>query len=132
MEPITLTAIALFLAPYISKGGEKLAEKTIEAVFDSRSELADKFKGLFSDEIISLDLTANDSDADIESRLDEKPALRRSIESKISQNSALLLDLVEAIKSMPDAGSAAVLINAEKIAQINYNSQNITQNIENF
>ena len=30
MEPISLAAIAVFLAPYLKKGGEKLAEKTVE------------------------------------------------------------------------------------------------------
>lgn len=96
MEPITLTAIAVFLAPYLKKAGEKIAEKTVEALFESRKDLAGKFAGLFGDEIITLGLNEPSTEKAME-LLDAKPELKEVVRRKVENNRDLLETLAEAL-----------------------------------
>lgn len=132
MEPTTLTAIAVFLSPYLKKAGEKVAEKTVETLFNSHEELAHKFKGLFSNEIITLGLDNSPSIAEINKQLEENPQVKDEINKKIADNQGLLSELVETLKKTSHKDYGGVSINAEKIAQINVNPQDVSLRIENF
>jgi hypothetical protein len=129
MEPITLTAIAVFLAPYLKKAGEKVAEKTIETLFDSRQDLAEKFTGLFKTETISLGLSDSASTNDIREQLEARSELKSEVAKKIVNNQDLLSELVEAFRHMPQADFRGISINAKNIGQvINDPTGPITQN----
>lgn len=101
MEPITTTftfaTIAAFVSPYLHKAGEKVAEKTIEALFDSRKDIAGKFKNLFNEEIITLGLKETATSAEIAEQLEAKPVVKEEIRQKIEANQDLLQLLAEAL-----------------------------------
>lgn len=118
MEPITFTALGIFLAPFLLKAGEKVTEKTVEALFDSRKDLAEKFKGLFATEIISLGLNDSSSPIEITKQLEAKPEIKGEISKKVANNQDLLLELVEAFKQMPQAEFGEITINAKNIGQV--------------
>jgi len=118
MEPITITAIAVFLAPYFKKAGEKVAEKTIETLFASRKDLAEKFTGLFRSEIISLGLNDSASTKDITEQLHAKPEIRTEVDKKIVSNQHLLGELFETFRQMPQAEFAGITINAKNIGAV--------------
>lgn len=133
MAALALTALAAFVAPFLMKAGEKITEKTVEALFDSRKELAEKFQGLFKTEIISLGLNnAEPTAVEVTKRLEEKPEVKESVNKKIADNQDLLDELVEAFRQMPDAEYEGITINAQKIAQVNIRPQSVSQTIENF
>jgi transcription elongation factor GreA-like protein len=118
MEPITLTAIAVFLAPYFKKAGEKIADKTVETLFNSHEELAQKFKGLFKDEITTLNLSDSASVAEINKQLEETPQIKEEISKKVADNQPLLNELVTAFQKMPQPEFSGISINAKNIGQI--------------
>ncbi len=129
MEPLTLTALAVFLSPFLKKAGEKVAEKTIETLFDSRKDLAEKFTGLFKTDIISLGLSDSASTTEVRARLEASSEAKASVENKVVNNQALLAELVEAFRQMPQAEFAGITINAKNIGQVINNSTGpITQN----
>lgn len=129
MEPITLTALAVFLAPYLKKVGEKVGEKTVEALFDSRKDLTEKFVGLFRDEITSLDLGYSASTAEVTTRLEAKPEVRAEVGKKVAEHQDLLNEVVEAFKQMPQAEFNGITVNAKNIgAVINNPTAPITLN----
>jgi|ERR1044072_635899 hypothetical protein len=97
MDPLTLTALGVFLAPYLQKAGEKVAEKTVEALFDSRKDLADKFTGLFHQEIITLGLNDSTTAEEVTQKLAAKPGVKVKIDKKVSDNIDLLNKLAEAL-----------------------------------
>ncbi len=132
MEPITLTAIAFFLAPFLKKAGEKVTEKTVEALFNSRQDLAEKFKGLFRNEIISLGLNDSATPAEISKQLEAKSEVKEQVNKKITDNQDLLVELIEAFRQTSQTEFEGITINAEKIAQVNINPHNVSQTIENF
>lgn len=119
MDPITLTAIAAFLAPYLKKAGEKVAEKTVEKLFESRGDLAKKFYGLFNRDIITLGLNDSATTEEVAKQLEAKPEVKTEINTKVAANQDLLNELVEAFKQMPQAEFSGITINAEKISAIN-------------
>lgn len=96
MEPITATTIAVFLAPYLQKAGEKVTEKTIEILFDSRKDLAEKFRGLFENEIITLGLNEPSSEKAIE-LLSAKPEIIEEVREIVLANQDLLKQVAEAL-----------------------------------
>lgn len=100
MDPITLTALGVFLAPYLHKAGEKVAEKTVEALFASREELAEKFKGLFHQEIITLGLTDSTTAEEVTQKLGGKPEIKADIDKKLADNKDLVDELEKAFKPM--------------------------------
>jgi len=128
-----LTALAAFVAPFLMKAGEKVTEKTVETLFDSRKELVERFHGLFKTEIISLGLNDSETTAsEVTKRLEAKPEVKESVNKKIADNPDILNELIEAFRQMPDAEYEGITINAQKIAQINIRPQSVSQNIENF
>lgn len=128
MEPITFTAIAIFLAPYLQKGGEKVVEKSVEALFDAREDLASKFSDLFKDEIIALDLGDSASPAGIAKQLEAKPEIRAEVGKKVAEHRDLLAEMVEAFKQMPQGEFGGITTNAKNIGQvINNPTGSITQ-----
>lgn len=129
MEPITLATIALFLAPFLQKAGEKVTEKTVETLFDSRKDLAEKFKGLFQSEIISLGLVDVSSSTEIVKQLEAKPDIKEKIRRKVVDNPALLTEVIQAFRQMPQSELNEITINAKNIGQvINNPTAPITQN----
>jgi len=61
MEPVTIALIATTavnaLVPFFKKGAEKLVDKSAEEVFNKRTEIWNKVKGLFTaDELTTLKL----------------------------------------------------------------------------
>ena len=99
MEPITLTltALGVFLAPYLEVAGKKVAEKAVEALFDSRKDLAENFRGLFHQEIITLGLNDSATTEEVVKQLEAKPEVKAEIEKKIADNQDLLDKLAEAL-----------------------------------
>lgn len=132
MDSSTLSAIAVFLAPYLQKGGEKVAEKTVESLFEYRKDLAEKFTGLFSTEIISLGLSDSPTSSEISKQLEAKPEIKEIVGKKIAEQQDLVKELVEASKQIPQAEFNAITINAEKIAQVNIDPHSVSQTIDNF
>lgn len=126
-----LTAIAAFLSPYLVKAGEKVSEKTIETLFESRHDLAEKFKVLFQDEIITLGLNETSNFEETTKLLETKPEVKEAIHQKVKINQDLLDDFVRAANVINLPELKGLQINAEKIAQININST-VSQNITNF
>lgn len=126
-----LTALAAFLSPYLVKAGEKVSEKTVETLFESRHDLAEKFKGLFQDEIITLGLNETSSFEETTKLLEANPEVIETIRQKIETNQDLLEDLVKASKLINRPEFKGLQINAEKIGQVNIKST-VSQNITNF
>ena len=110
MEPITTTALAVFLLPFLTKAGEKLTEKTVETLFDSHADLAEKFRGLFKPEFQTLGLSEISTTEEITKQLEAKPEVQEAIRQKVETNQDLLNDLVQS--------NNQITINAKNIGQI--------------
>lgn len=124
-----MLTIAVFLAPFLQKAGETVTEKTVEALFDSRKDIAEKFKGLFKTEIISLGLSDSASVQEVTRQLEAKPEIKEEVSKKVANNQDLLEELVVAFKQMPQSEFGGVTINAKNIGQvINNPSAPVTQN----
>ena len=126
-----LTALAVFLSPYLVKAGEKVSEKTVETLFESRLDLVEKFKDLFQDEIITLGLNETSNFEETTKHLEANPEVIETIRQKVETNQYLLNDLVKTSQLINRPEFKGLQINAEKIAQINFNST-VAQNITNF
>src|ERR1700749_982080 len=124
MEQNILTAMAVFLAPYFHKAGEKIAEKTVEKLFDSRKDLADRFTGLFKTEIISLGLTDSASTDEISKQLEAKPEVKEKVHEKVADNQNLLNEMVEAFKQLQRAEFSGIAINSNKNIGVVINNPN--------
>jgi len=118
METVTLTAIAVFLAPYLHKAGEKVAEKTIEVLFDSRKDLAEKFAKLFQSEIVTLDLSDSDTEEQVVKQLEIKPELKIEIDRKVGNNQDLLNEMVKAFEATPLPEFGGITINSKNIGSV--------------
>ena len=127
MEPITTITVTAFLIACLYKAGETLSEKAIETVFENKQELADSFKGLFSQEIITLGLNEATTPAQVIKQLEAKPEVTAQALQKLTDNPNLLEELNEQLKKEP----GGMTINAEKIGQVikeNYGTINQTLN----
>ena len=111
---ITITAIALFLSPYLVKAGEKVAEKTVETLFDSRKDIANKFLDMFKPEFQTLGLSEGSTTEEIAKQLEAKPEVKEAIRQKVVANKDLLDELVTALQQK-DSG---ININAKNIGQV--------------
>ena len=121
---ITLAAIAVFLSPFLSKAGEKVAEKTVETLFDARQDLADKFGNLFHAEFQTLGLSETATAADISQQLAARPEVKEAIREKVAARQDLLNELA-AVLQQTDSG---ITVNAKNIGQvINHPTAPITQ-----
>lgn len=94
---ITIAAIAVFLSPFLTKAGEKVAEKTVETLFDSRKDLADKFLDVFKPEFQTLGLNENSTTDEVAKQLEAKPEIKEAIRQKIETNQDLVNQLTEAL-----------------------------------
>jgi ribosomal protein S17E len=94
---ITIAAIAAFLSPFLVKAGEKVAEKTVERLFESRKDLAEKFSGLFKNEFQTLGLNETSTPEEITYQLEAKPDVKEEIRQKIEANQDLVNQLTEAL-----------------------------------
>ncbi len=119
MEPFTLTALGIFLAPYLQKAGKKVAEKTVENLFESREDLAKKFSGLFNREIITLGLNDSVTAEEAVEQLEANYEVKTEIDTKVAANRDLLNELVEAFKQMPRAEFSGITLNTKKIGVVN-------------
>jgi lysyl-tRNA synthetase class I len=93
MEPITITAIALFLAPYFHKAGEKLAEKTIEIALEKRQDIRDKFVEFFRPEFTSLNLNDNQKPEEVKALIAAKPEVAEAAQKKLESKPDFLTEL---------------------------------------
>ncbi len=118
MEPITLSVIATLLAPFLLKAGEKVTEKTVEELFDSRKDIAEKFKELFQSEIVSLGLNNSSSSVEIVRQVETPPEIKEQVRKKLANNGDLLRDLIEAFTQMPQSEFDGITINAKNIGQV--------------
>jgi len=123
MEPITVAAVTTFLAPYLQKAGEKVTEKAVEALFDSRKDLCERFTGLFRPEIISLGLSDNSSTSEISTALEANPKVQTEIGKKVVNNLDLLNDMIAAFEMLPDAKVHGITINAKNVGTVINNPQ---------
>ena len=127
MEPITTIAVAAFLKVCLDKAGETFTEKMIETAFKNKQGLADSFKGLFRQEIITLGLNEAATPAQVIKQLEAKPEVTAQALQKLIDNPKLLEDLNEQLKKE----TSGITINAEKIGQVikeNYGTINQTLN----
>jgi hypothetical protein len=119
-----LSVVFAFLSPYLVKAGEKVSEETVKTLFESRQDLAKKFKGLFQNEIITLGLNETFTAEKTTKLIEAKPEVKEDIRKKIEANRGLFDELVNALKQK-DGG---ININAKNIGQvINNPSAPITQ-----
>jgi len=113
-----IPAIAVFLSPYLHKAGEKVAEKTVETLFDLRADLADKFTGFFKPEIISLGLSDHTSSEEVTKRLNAQPEVKGAVDKKIADNQDMLNELVNAFQQLPQQEFRGISINAKNIGSV--------------
>ena len=92
MDPTTLAAISVFIAPYLQKAGERVAEKTIEILFKSRKDIAKKFTELFRNELISLDLKEPSFER-ANQLVAENPQIRKDVDKILKSNQNLLEEM---------------------------------------
>lgn len=98
MEPITLTALAVFLAPYFTKAGETLAVETVKLALENRKEIKNKFLNLFQrDEIISLGLNEQQSPEEVKALITDKPEVEEEVRKTLEANKDLLDELAEVL-----------------------------------
>lgn len=122
---ITLAAIGVFLSPFLTKAGEKVAEKTVETLFNSRKDLADKFLDIFKPEFQTLGLSESSTTEEIAKKLSAKPEIKEAIQQKVENNQDLFDELVSALQTV----DSEITINAKNIGQvINNPTAPISQN----
>lgn len=126
MELITLATLSAFLGACLQKASEKFGEKSIETVFEHKRELADVFRGLFQQEIITLGLNDSVTPEDVQKRLESKPEVALQALKKLYDNPKLLAEFNEQLKTE----SGGMTISAKAIGQVikeNYGTIEITQ-----
>ena len=94
---ITIAAIAAFLSPFLFKAGEKVLDKTVETLFDSRKDLADKFLDIFKPEFQTLGLNETSTTEEVIKQLEARPEVKEVIRQKIETNQNLVTQLTEAL-----------------------------------
>jgi hypothetical protein len=102
VEPLTIATIATgaitALQPFVTKGLEKLAEKTAEEGFNERKAIWEKVKGLFkADDLTLLNLLeeANANDK-VQGKLEGK------LETYLEANPAIVNELSELVKRLEE------------------------------
>ncbi|HEX8736111.1 MAG TPA: hypothetical protein VF721_12360, partial [Pyrinomonadaceae bacterium] len=99
MEPITLTALAVFLAPFFTKAGETLAVESVKLALEKKQDIKDRFLALFQrDEFISLGLNEQQSPEEVKALISAKPEVAEEVQKKFEANPDLLKELLEIIK----------------------------------
>lgn len=121
MDAATIAAVAssavTALVPFLTKGGEKLAEKAAEEGFDKRAKIWNAVKGLFiEDELLITNFSANPEDAKAQGKLEGK------LEERLKSNSKVADELSELLKQL-NAVSNKTSHNYQQ-GRENYNIQN--------
>jgi hypothetical protein len=130
MEPITMTALAVILAPFFQKAGETLATESVKLALEKRQDIKEGFVNLFKrDEIITLGLNDEKSPEEITALVKANPETAEAVTRKIEANPDLLNELLEIIKQQSGKDSSNITINAKNIAAAgNVTIQNQTNN----
>ena len=102
MEPVTVAVIAASavkaLVPFFSKGAEKFVDKSAEEVFNKRSEIWNKVKGLFAeDELTTLKLFENDPE-----NVETQAELRGELKQILKTNPDAADELDKLVKQLPE------------------------------
>lgn len=118
MDSHTITMVAIFLAPFLQKAGEKVTEEMVEKLLSSRREIAEKFTGLFYTEFQQLGLSNSDETETIVKRLDTRPEIKEEIRKKVVNNLDLLNELISAFEQMSNSEFNGITINSKNIGQV--------------
>lgn len=131
MEPIlTTTAVTGFLALLFQEGGKTLAAESVKLALEKRHDIKDKLVELFRPELISLNLNETQTSEEVRALLTAKPEIAESVQNKVENNSELLKELLEIIKTQKGKDSSQITVNAEKVGQvINDNHGTINQTV---
>lgn len=93
-ETITLTALAVLLAPYLKEAGKTLATETIKLALEKRGDIKDAFVELFKpNEITTLGLNEQQTPENIKKLQQENPEITKEVQKKIEENRELLEEL---------------------------------------
>jgi len=96
MEPITLAALATFIAPFFKEAGKTLAVESIKLALEKRQDIKDKFISLFKpEEIITLGLNQEQSPEKVKALVKANPKVAEEVTRKIEANSDLLDELAK-------------------------------------
>ena len=129
MEPITLAAVAAFVAPFFTEAGKTLAVESVKLALEKRQDIKDKIIDVFRPELISLNLNDNQKPEEVKALIETKPDVAAQIQNKIESNPDLLKELLEIIKRQAGKDSSQIIINAKNIAAAgNVTIQNQTNN----
>ena len=117
MEPVSIAALAVFLAPFFTKAGETLATESVKLALEKRQDIKDKFVNLFKrEEIIKLGLNEEQSPEEVTALIEANPEVAGEVTKKIESNPDLLKELLEIIKQQAGKDSSNITINAKNIA----------------
>jgi hypothetical protein len=125
MEFISLASLSAFLGACLLKAGEKFSEKSIETVFEHKSELADVFTGLFQQEIITLGLNDTTTPEEVKKQIELNPEVALQGLKKIADKPELLAEFNKHLTKE----TGGMTINAKSIGQVvkeNYGTINQT------
>lgn len=130
MEPITLAALATFIAPFFQEAGKTLAVESVKLSLEKRQDIKDKFVSLFKpEEIITLGLNQKQSPEEVKALVKANPEVAEKVTRKIEAHPDLLNELLEIIKEQAGKDSSQITINAKNIAAAgNVNINNQTNN----
>jgi Tfp pilus assembly protein PilN len=95
MEPITLTAVALFLTPFFTEAGKTLAVESVKLALEKRQDIKDKIIDVCRPEFTSLNLNDVQSLEEVKALIEAKPDVAAKIQNKIEANSDLLDELAK-------------------------------------
>src|SRR5215213_7097971 len=112
MEPITMTALAVILAPFFQKAGETLATESVKLALEKRQDIKEGFVNLFKrDEIITLGLNEEKSPEEVTALVKANPETAEAVTKKIEANPDLLNQLLEIIKEQSGKDSSNITFN---------------------
>ena len=119
MEPITLAALATFIAPFFQEAGKTLAVESVKLALEKRQDIKDKFANLFKpEEIITLGLNDEQNPENVEDLVRANPEVAAEVTRKIEANPDLLRELLDIIKQQAGNESSPITINAKNIGQV--------------
>jgi len=96
MEPITLAALATFIAPFFQEAGKTLAVESVKLALEKRQDIKDKFVSLFKpEEIITLGLNQEQSPEEVKALVKANPEVAEEVTKRIEANPDLLDELAK-------------------------------------
>ena len=83
MDPVSVTTLAAFLAPFFTKAGETLATESVKLALEKRQDIKDKFVNLFKpEEIIKLGLNDEQSPEEVTALVKANPEINEEVTKK--------------------------------------------------